>query len=100
MNRSVHTDRSPFVFRSISRSREMEACLILRPFSFPVAALGLAHAVKFRLALNGVAADLARIFDGELVAHALARHLEGDFAVLKFPVFDGRFLAVASRHGA
>ena len=59
----------------------------------------LAVALKFRLPFNGVAADLARVLDGELIAHALAGHFEGDFAVLVFPVFDGGFLAVASRHG-
>src|SRR5438132_4902447 len=99
MNRPVHTGRSPFFFRSASRSQET-GLLVLRPFCLPISTLRLAIALEFRLTLDGVAADLALILDGELVAHALARHLEGDFAVLVFPVLDRGLLAIAAGHGS
>src|SRR5438094_10508457 len=94
VNRPVPLRNEPAALQG--RSRSFQKCftqpktgtrLVLRPLRFPISALRLAVALEFRLTLDGFAADFACVLDGELIAHALAGHFEGDFAVLELPFF-------------
>src|SRR5438128_10135555 len=72
---------------------------ILRSFGFPIAGLGLAVALEFRLAVDRVAADLPRVLGCELLPVALAGYLERDFAILECAILNRGFLIVPD-HGA